>query len=236
MRFSRRSTLKLSLCCAVLWAHVTALCAAESVPAVNRRPSVPELTVEKFKLPNGLTVTLHEDHKTPLVALNLIYNVGSKDDPPGKSGVAHLVEHLMFEGSQHCDESYYFPIYQFYTEAQGSTGKDRTVYHVTLTSNALELALWLEADRMGFLARLDHASQARQCEGRGQERAPPAAGRPAVRTGSGGNPRIDVSARPSLSARRHWLHGGHLGRSAERRDRVLESALRAEQRIPLRGR
>jgi zinc protease len=151
MRRLRPNIVFPALTCAVLSVQAAALCAAEALPSEDRKPSVPELKVEKYKLPNGLTVTLHEDHKTPLVAVNVIYNAGSKDDPPGRTGLAHLVEHMMFEGSQHYDESYYLPIYQYYTEAQGATTKDRTVYHITATSNALELVLWLEADRMGYL-------------------------------------------------------------------------------------
>ena len=94
---------------------------------------------------------LHEDHKAPLVAVNVIYNVGSKDDPPGRTGFAHLFEHMMFKGSQHSDGSYYWPIYPNFASSQGTTACDRTVYRTTVTPNALELVLWLEADRMGFL-------------------------------------------------------------------------------------
>jgi zinc protease len=151
MRLLRRNTITVALASAVLWAQAVALLAGESLRDENRTPVVPVLKVEQYNLPNGLTVILHEDHKTPLVAVNIIYRVGSKDDPPGRTGLAHLIEHLMFEGSQHCKESYYLPIYRCYTEAQGATSKDQTVYHVTVTANALELALWLEADRMGFL-------------------------------------------------------------------------------------
>jgi len=146
-----QNRLILGLTFAVLTGHVVALRANDPLPVETRKPWVPELKVEKYQLPNGLTVILHEDHKTPLVAVNVIYNVGSKNDPPGRSGFGHLFEHRMFEGSQHSDWSYFGPIYRYYSTVQGTTGSDRTVYGATVTDNALELVLWLEADRMGFL-------------------------------------------------------------------------------------
>ena len=116
-----------------------------------RAPWLPDIEVETYTLANGLTVTLHQDHKTPLVTVNITYNVGSKDDPPGRSGFAHLFEHFMFEGSEHSDSTFYWPFYQNMTDSQGFTSADTTVYHETVTRNALERVLWLEADRMGFL-------------------------------------------------------------------------------------
>ena len=115
------------------------------------KPWVPDVEVETFKLDNGLTVVLHEDHKTPLVSVYVTYNVGSKDDPPGRTGFAHLFEHMMFQGSAHSDETYHAPVYAYLTESQGTTSEDMTVYSQTVTPNALERVLWLEADRMGFL-------------------------------------------------------------------------------------
>ena len=109
------------------------------------------LKVEKFTLPNGLTVLLHEDHKTPVVAVNLWYQVGSKDEKPGRTGFAHLFEHMMFQGSKHHDSDYFMPLEKLGADLNGTTGEDDTDYYETVPSNALELALWLEADRMGFL-------------------------------------------------------------------------------------
>ena len=129
MGLVRQTRVTLRLTCAVFLAQCVALAAAEPPAAETRKPAVPELKVEKYTLRNGLTVILHEDHKTPLVAVNVLYKVGSKDDPPGRTGLAHLFEHLMFEGSEHCDESYYWPIYRYYAEAQGATSEDRTVYY-----------------------------------------------------------------------------------------------------------
>ena len=114
-------------------------------------PGFPSLEVEKYQLRNGLTVVLHEDHKTLLVAVNVTYNVGSKDDPPGRTGFAHLFEHMMFKGSQHSDCAYHWPIHPYVARGYASTGEDLTVYRTTVTCNALETVLWLEADRMGFL-------------------------------------------------------------------------------------
>jgi zinc protease len=103
-------------------------------------------------LPNGLQVILHEDHSTPIVAVNTWYHVGSADEQPGRTGFAHLFEHIMFMGSQNV------PVGMFdqWLEAagadnNGSTSEDRTNYYEILPSNALELALWLDADRMGWL-------------------------------------------------------------------------------------
>jgi zinc protease len=116
------------------------------------KPWVPDVEVETFKLENGLTVVFHEDHKTPLVSVYVTYNVGSKDDPPGRTGFAHLFEHMMFQGSAHSDETYHGPIYPYSTDSQGTTSEDLTVYSQTVTPNALERVLWLESDRMGFLS------------------------------------------------------------------------------------
>jgi zinc protease len=115
------------------------------------KPQVPELKVERYTLPNGLTVLLHEDHKTPVAAVDIYYKVGSKDEKPGKTGFAHLFEHMMFLGSQHHDADYTLPLERLGAETNATTDEDRTEYYERVPSNALERALWLEADRMGFL-------------------------------------------------------------------------------------
>ncbi len=117
----------------------------------SRKPQVPELKVEKYTLPNGLTVLLHEDHKTPVAAVNVYYKVGSKDEKPGRTGFAHLFEHMMFLGSKHHDEDFSRPLERLGAENNATTDEDRTEYYERVPSNALERALWLEADRMGFL-------------------------------------------------------------------------------------
>ena len=113
----------------------------------------------KFALPNGLEVILHQDSSLPLVAVNVWYHVGSKDEEPGQTGFAHLFEHIMFEGSRHHNSSHFDPLQQVGATLNGSTDTDRTNYWENLPSNYLELALWLEADRMGFL--LDALDQRR---------------------------------------------------------------------------
>jgi zinc protease len=105
----------------------------------------------KHTLSNGLDVLLHEDHGCPIVAVNLWYHVGSKNEQPGHTGFAHLFEHLMFEGSQHCDRGYFQPLQGAGAVLNGSTNADRTNYWEVVPANALELALWMESDRMGFL-------------------------------------------------------------------------------------
>ena len=117
------------------------------------------ISFEKFTLSNGLDVILHQENSLPLVAVNVWYHVGSKDEEPGKTGYAHLFEHLMFEGSKHHNRSHFEPLQQVGANLNGSTTTDRTNYWEDLPSNYLELALWLEADRMGFL--LDALDQRR---------------------------------------------------------------------------
>ena len=110
-----------------------------------------EIAYEKFMLSNGLDVILHEDHSLPVVAVNVWYHVGSKDEEQGRTGFAHLFEHVMFEGSKHHNKSYFDPLQKVGANLNGSTTNDRTNYWEDVPSNYLELALWLEADRMGFL-------------------------------------------------------------------------------------
>ena len=106
---------------------------------------------EKFRLSNGLDVILHEDHSLPVTAVNVWYHVGSKDEQPGRTGFAHLFEHVMFEGSKHHKQSFFDPLQKVGANLNGSTTPDRTNYWENVPSNYLELALWLESDRMGFL-------------------------------------------------------------------------------------
>ncbi len=98
-----------------------------------------------------MDVIVHEDHDCPIVAVSVWYHVGSKNETPGRTGFAHLFEHLMFEGSQHHDEGYFRPLQQAGGVLNGSTNADRTNYWEVVPSNALELALWMESDRMGYL-------------------------------------------------------------------------------------
>ena len=118
-----------------------------------------EISFEKISLSNGLDVIFHQDHSLPMVSTNLWYHVGSKDEEPGKTGYAHLFEHLMFEGSKNHNSSYFEPLTEVGAVLNGSTSGDRTNYWENVPSNYLELALWLESDRMGFL--LDALDQPR---------------------------------------------------------------------------
>jgi len=110
------------------------------------------IPVETFHLDNGLFVTLSEDHTTPIVAVNLWYHVGSANEKPGRTGFAHLFEHMLFQGSAHVGSSEHFELIQRAGGTlNGSTWLERTNYFETVPSNELALALWLEADRMGEL-------------------------------------------------------------------------------------
>jgi zinc protease len=105
----------------------------------------------RHTLDNGLDVLIHEDHDCPIVAVNVWYHVGSKNEKPGRTGFAHLFEHLMFEGSEHYDQGYFQPLQEAGAQLNGSTNADRTNYWEVVPRNALELALWMESDRMGYL-------------------------------------------------------------------------------------
>src|SRR5262245_48997237 len=112
---------------------------------------LPIIEFDKYTLPNGLDVILHEDHSTPIVSVNIWYHVGSKNERRSRTGFAHLFEHMMFQGSQHHDSEYFGPLQEAGGRLNGSTNDDRTNYWEVVPSNYLELALWLESDRMGFL-------------------------------------------------------------------------------------
>jgi predicted Zn-dependent peptidase len=111
-----------------------------------------DIPYEKFKLDNGLTVVVHEDRKAPVVAVSVWYKVGSKDEPEGKSGFAHLFEHLMFNGSEHYNDDWFKPLQEVgATGLNGTTNVDRTNYFQTVPTPALDRILWMESDRMGHL-------------------------------------------------------------------------------------
>ncbi len=141
---------------------VIAGCFALLLPAsLLAQPAAPlQLPYTQFTLPNGLHVILHEDHSTPIVSVNVWYHVGSAREKAGRTGFAHLFEHLMFTGSGHVAEGEFDTLLEAAGgNNNGSTENDRTNYVIDLPSNALELALFLESDRMGFL--VDSMSQAR---------------------------------------------------------------------------
>jgi zinc protease len=110
-----------------------------------------DIPFTRHTLRNGLDVVIHEDHSVPIVAVNIWYHVGSKNETPGRTGFAHLFEHLMFEGSEHYDRGYFHPLQEAGASLNGSTNADRTNYWEVVPTNALDLALWMESDRMGYL-------------------------------------------------------------------------------------
>jgi zinc protease len=114
--------------------------------------SIPDIQYERIVLPNGLTVIVHEDHKAPVVAVSIWYHIGSGDEPAGKTGFAHLFEHLMFSGSENNKGTYFQPFEKVgATDMNGTTWFDRTNYFETVPTTALDMALWMESDRMGHL-------------------------------------------------------------------------------------
>jgi len=111
-----------------------------------------DIPYKKFVLENGLTVIIHEDHKAPVVAVNIWYHVGSKNEKPGKTGFAHLFEHLMFNGSEHFNDDYFKALDKLgATDLNGTTSNDRTNYFETVPVSAFDKILWLESDRMGYM-------------------------------------------------------------------------------------
>ena len=112
---------------------------------------LPPIKFTEFQLANGLHVIMHEDHSTPIVGVNIWYHVGSKNETLGKTGYAHLFEHMMFQGSKNYDDNYFNPIQEAGGTLNGSTNEDRTNYWEVVPSNFLETALFMEADRMGGL-------------------------------------------------------------------------------------
>jgi zinc protease len=158
MRAKRALTVAAGVCltfCAVL---VTA-------PTVAGESEI-DIPYTKFVLDNGLRLIVHEDPKAPIVAVNVWYHVGSKNEKPGKTGFAHLFEHLMFNGSENYNDDYFKPFDRIgATDMNGTTNFDRTNYFQNVPTSALDVALWMESDRMGHL--LGAIDQARLDEQRG---------------------------------------------------------------------
>ena len=129
----------------LLLASLLFITPAVAAPAVS-------IPIEEFKLPNGLRVIVHTDRKAPIVAVNIWYHVGSKDEPLGRSGFAHLFEHLMFQGSENHKGEFFEPFELVgATDQNGTTNTDRTNYFQNVPTTALDTALFMESDRMGHL-------------------------------------------------------------------------------------
>jgi zinc protease len=152
--------------------------AAISTQLVRAQTEI-DIPYQKFVLKNGLTLIVHEDHKAPIVAVNIWYHVGSKNEKPGRTGFAHLFEHLMFNGSENFNKDYFEPFERIgATDQNGTTNEDRTNYFENIPSSALDVALWMESDRMGHLlgaidkAKLDEQRGVVQNEKRQGENEP----------------------------------------------------------------
>ncbi|MFN3863031.1 MAG: M16 family metallopeptidase [Erythrobacter sp.] len=155
------ATASLSALALALAAPLTPALADDHAQAETAQPASADLSAlveqvripyEEFQLANGLTVLVHEDRKAPIVNVTVWYNVGSKDEPEGKTGFAHLFEHLMFNGSENAPKDYFQYLAEMgATDYNGTTWFDRTNYFQTVPRPALERALWLESDRMGYL-------------------------------------------------------------------------------------
>ena len=146
----RKLTLALLMSGSVLIAQASAL--AQTPAPVSKLVDAVNIPHEKFMLDNGLTVLVHEDRKAPIVAVSIWYGVGSKNEPKGKTGYAHLFEHIMFNGSENAPGDYFEYTKKIgATDLNGTTWLDRTNYFQTVPTTALESALFLESDRMGYL-------------------------------------------------------------------------------------
>jgi zinc protease len=146
--------------------HVRAALLGCLVATGTLAQEIPEIPFTRYVLPNGLTLVVHEDHKAPIVAVNVWYHVGSKNERLGKTGFAHLFEHLMFNGSENFNDDYFKVLERIgATDLNGTTSEDRTNYFQTVPVSALDTVLWMESDRMGHL--LGAVSQGRLDEQRG---------------------------------------------------------------------
>jgi zinc protease len=179
LRVTRHLLTRAAIAAVVATASLTVV--QSQAPAPPAATGAPELNLshEKFRLDNGLTVIVHEDRKAPVVSVSIWYRVGSKNEPAGKTGFAHLFEHLMFNGSEHFDDEWFGPLQQVgATGVNGSTWFDRTNYYQTVPTPALDRVLWMESDRMGHLlgavtqAKLDNQRSVVQNEKRQRDNQP----------------------------------------------------------------
>ena len=180
------------------------------------------------RLSNGLRVIVSEDHAAPVFSIVVNYNVGSRDERKGRTGFAHLFEHMMFKGSENVGQNEHpYLIFMNGGIMNGTTNKDRTMYYETLPANQLDLALFLEADRMRSLD--DHQGEPRQPAQRRPGRAPARRRQSAVRQDVRGDRRAGLREL-RLRALGDRLDGRSERRERRRRRGVLQDLLRAEQR------
>ena len=215
----------------LLAALAVAALAVSATEARQAKPSSINIPFEQYTMPNGLRVILSQDRSTPTVAVNLWYHVGSKNEEAGRTGFAHLFEHVMFTGSGNVP----YGLHDKFTSGvggnnNGTTDNDRTLYYETIPSNYLETALWLEADRMGFLLdSLDIAKLNAQRDIVKNERRQRIDNQPYGRVGeilSVG----DVPEGASVLVVGDRQHGGSFRRLGRGREELLPPLLRAEQR------
>src|SRR5688572_27642903 len=154
---STRMPVRLLLAIALVAVGLTSPSAQNRAAATD----VPRIQFEKYTLPNGLEVILSQDRRLPMVAVNLWYHVGPANEEPGRTGFAHLFEHMMFQSSKHVPSDSHIRLLEAAgaSDLNGTTDYDRTNYFQTVPANRLELALWLESDRMGYLLeKIDQAA------------------------------------------------------------------------------
>ncbi len=139
--------------CLLVATIAVAGCSSSNRAGAPAASDVPRVAIERFELPNGLEVILSQDRRFPIVSVNLWYHVGPANEDPGRTGFAHLFEHMMFQSSKHVPPDAHFRLLESAgaSDLNGTTDYDRTNYYETVPSNQLELALWLESDRMGYL-------------------------------------------------------------------------------------
>ena len=188
----------------------------------------PEIPFDEFYLDNGLRVIVHEDRKAPIVAVTIWYHVGSKNEVPGKTGFAHLFEHLMFNGSENHNDEYFRPLAG--SRRHEHERHDGLRPHELLPDraehSAVDLALWLESDRMGHLLGAIDQEQARRAARRRAEREAPGRQR-AVRQGVRADHHESVPAGAPVLVGSHRLDGGPERREPRRRQAVVRDLLRA---------
>ena len=198
----------------------------------RRRATCRSSTSKNTRWPNGLEVILSEDHRVPLVGVDVWYHVGPAHEAPGRTGFAHLFEHMMFQGSKHIESDAHFRLLAGggASGVNGTTNFDRTNYFETMPSNQLELALWLESDRMGYLLEtVDQAKLSNQQDVVRNERRQSTENRPYGI--------VEEAMYQALFPKGHPYHGVVIGSHADIQaaklddvQRLLPAVLRAEQR------
>ena len=174
----------------------------------GRGQEIPEIPFTRYVLPNGLTLVVHEDHKAPIVAVNVWYHVGSKNERPGKTGFAHLFEHLMFNGSENFDDDYFKVLERLgATDLNGTTSEDRTNYFQTVPGLGARHRPLDGVGPDGPPARRGHAGAARRAARRREEREA-AGGERALRPRLGRDDPVALPEGPPVLVVRHRLDGG----------------------------